>query len=107
MRRSRAGTRRGRKVTDGWYLDPFRHHHDRYFTDGRPTDLVRDGEHESIDPPPELLLSSPLVPVPVHSRTLGPRDLRRADDNEAQPAFDPRAASDRATSAMVRYGAAR
>ena len=94
-------------MTDGWYLDPFRHHRERYFTDGRPTDLVREGEHEGFDPPPELLLSSPLVPVRVRNRALGPRDLRRADDNEAQAAFDPRTASDRATSAMIRYGAGR
>ena len=107
MRRNAGRGWWARKPSDGWYLDPFRHHHDRYFTDGRPTDLVRDGQRESFDPPPELLLSSPLVPVPVSHRARSPRDLRRADDNEAQAAFDPRAASDRATSAMVRFGAAR
>jgi hypothetical protein len=94
-------------LSDGWFLDPFRRHHDRYFANGSPTDLVRDGLHESFDPPPELLLSAPLVPVPLAGPSGGPRDLRRADASEAVAAFDPRTAADRATSAMVRFGAAR
>ena len=108
MRRSR-GRRRGkqRQLPEGWFLDPFCRHHDRYFAGGKPTGLVRDGEDESFDPPPELLLSAPLVPVPLIGPSGSPHDLKRADDAEAQPAFDPRAASDRATRAMVRFGAAR
>jgi len=36
----------------GWYQDPFRRHEARYFSAGRPTRLVRDGNVESYDDPP-------------------------------------------------------
>jgi hypothetical protein len=36
----------------GWSGDPFRLHEIRYFSDGRPTNLVRDGDRESYDEPP-------------------------------------------------------
>ncbi|HEX6525556.1 MAG TPA: hypothetical protein VF070_36930 [Streptosporangiaceae bacterium] len=36
----------------GWYEDPFRLHEARYFSTGRPTKLVRDGDVESYDEPP-------------------------------------------------------
>lgn len=36
----------------GWYEDPFRLHDARYFSAGRPTRLVRDGNVESYDEPP-------------------------------------------------------
>jgi hypothetical protein len=36
----------------GWFLDPFGAHEARYFSDGSPTRLVRDGETESYDEPP-------------------------------------------------------
>jgi hypothetical protein len=36
----------------GWYEDPFRLHQARYFSGGRPTKLVRDGNVESYDEPP-------------------------------------------------------
>jgi hypothetical protein len=36
----------------GWYDDPFRLHEARYFSAGRPTKLVRDGDTESYDEPP-------------------------------------------------------
>ncbi len=36
----------------GWYADPFRVHDARYFSAGRPTKLVRDGDVESYDEPP-------------------------------------------------------
>lgn len=37
----------------GWYEDPFRLHEARYFSAGRPTRLVRDGDAESYDQPPD------------------------------------------------------
>lgn len=37
---------------DGWYQDPFRLHEARYFSAGRPTRLVRDGDVQSYDEPP-------------------------------------------------------
>jgi len=36
----------------GWYEDPFRLHEARYFSAGKPTKLVRDGNIESCDEPP-------------------------------------------------------
>jgi hypothetical protein len=30
----------------GWYRDPYSVHEDRYFSDGQPTKLVRDGGSE-------------------------------------------------------------
>jgi len=36
----------------GWFEDPFRLHEARYFSAGRPTKLVRDGDVESYDEPP-------------------------------------------------------
>jgi hypothetical protein len=36
----------------GWSDDPFRLHDVRYFSEGRPTNLVRDGDRESYDEPP-------------------------------------------------------
>ena len=37
----------------GWYEDPFKQHEARYFSDGHPTKLVRDGNTESYDEPPQ------------------------------------------------------
>jgi hypothetical protein len=36
----------------GWQADPFGSHEKRYFSGGRPTKLVRDGDVESYDEPP-------------------------------------------------------
>jgi len=36
----------------GWYDDPFRLHEARYFSAGKPTKLVKDGDVESYDEPP-------------------------------------------------------
>ncbi|MHA3701287.1 hypothetical protein ACXR2U_03820 [Jatrophihabitans sp. YIM 134969] len=38
---------------EGWYRDPFSTHEDRWFSAGLPTALVRDGEVEGQDAPPE------------------------------------------------------
>jgi len=68
----------------GWYHDPFRRHEDRYFSDGQPTKLVRDGEAEDYDPPPP---GRPEVELVEESR-IQPKDgddLRRADDPSAGP----------------------
>lgn len=37
---------------EGWYQDPFGLHEARYFSAGRPTGLVRDGDVQSYDEPP-------------------------------------------------------
>jgi hypothetical protein len=95
-------------AAQGWYWDPYREHEDRYFSDGQPTDLVRDGARESFDPPPDRPVPAPLVPAASdmrESRGLG--DLHRAGETEGDAFSDRRMARDRAIRAMVRYGAAR
>src|SRR5579862_2297789 len=56
---------------EGWAPDPFGAHEVRYFVDGRPTKLVRDGSVEAFDDlpprstwPPTLLASPASEPVP-------------------------------------------
>jgi len=59
----------------GWYRDPFHRHRARWFSDGRPTALVRDEGVESDDPPPSAGYSGPLQPAPeaegelIHARS--------------------------------------
>ena len=38
---------------EGWYTDPFGRHEARWMSDGSPTKLVRDGDEESYDAPPD------------------------------------------------------
>ena len=58
---------------EGWYTDPYQRHDARWFSDGTPTPLVRDGETTSSDPPP----ATPYVEVP---RLIEPPPSRAADD---------------------------
>ena len=67
---------------EGWYQDPFKLHTDRWFSDGQPTDLVRDGKVESRDAPPSATFSGPLVEA-VEVPPVDGTDLRRADEAEA------------------------
>jgi hypothetical protein len=60
----------------GWYLDPFRRHEDRWFSDGAPTALVRDDGREANDPPPEAPLPETLVRA-VHATGSFGDDLLR------------------------------
>jgi hypothetical protein len=78
-------------AVQGWYRDPYAIHEDRYFSEGSPTKLVRDGGQESYDPPPDRPRpEGELVPAESSSdsRTRG-QDLRRADEACAGPPFDP------------------
>jgi hypothetical protein len=47
----------------GWYRDPYRRHTARWFSDGTPTPLVRDGGVESRDDPPTTWFARLLEPV--------------------------------------------
>jgi hypothetical protein len=76
----------------GWYRDPYSVHEDRYFSDGQPTRLVRDGDLESYDPPPPGPLTAELVEIPETEAGDG-RDLRRADDPSAGSVSDYRGAA--------------
>jgi hypothetical protein len=69
---------------EGWYEDPYAVHEDRWYSDGTPTALVRDGDVEAQDPPPPGdPPAGPLVPSVPHGAPAGPDDLRRADEAEA------------------------
>ena len=65
-------------TAQGWYQDPFRRHEHRWFSDGRPTSLVRDGEAEADDEPPAREYEGPLVAAEAAELADG-GDLRRAD----------------------------
>ncbi|HEX9032833.1 MAG TPA: hypothetical protein VF834_13410 [Streptosporangiaceae bacterium] len=61
----------------GWYVDPYGAHEQRWFSDGAPTSLVLDGAVTSRDAPPDAPPPLPLVSVePVDSGG----DLIRADE---------------------------
>jgi len=66
---------------EGWYLDPFGAHEQRWFSAGHPSKLVRDNGVESYDPPPAGHAPRPLVPVATNERDSGDT-LWRADDAE-------------------------
>jgi len=63
---------------EGWYLDPFGIHAQRWFSDGRPTRLVCDDAVESQDDPPADEYSGALTPAPEGQSDSS--DLERADD---------------------------
>jgi curved DNA-binding protein CbpA len=55
---------RNASSAQGWYRDPYGLHEDRYFSQGRPTKLVRDGERECFDlPPDQPLPEAELIPA--------------------------------------------
>ena len=45
---------------EGWYKDPFGRHELRWFSNGTPTALVRDGDAEGHDAPPSEPVEGPL-----------------------------------------------
>ena len=64
---------------EGWYTDPYALHEARWMSQGTATALVRDGEVEGHDPPPD----GPFTATPTSLSGEGApdgRDLRRADD---------------------------
>jgi len=69
---------------EGWYTDPYRLHEARWFSDGTPTALVRDAGVTSKDPPPDTPYLVPPEPIPEKATSTA-NDLRRADDNVADP----------------------
>jgi hypothetical protein len=72
---------------EGWYRDPFSVHTDRWFSDGRPTSLVRDDGVESHDPPPSAEFPGELIEsVPAGAEPSD--DLRRADDQGERQTYN-------------------
>jgi hypothetical protein len=74
----------------GWYVDPFGLHQARWFSDGRPTCLVRDDGAESDDAPPDASFDGPLEAKPER-QTHADTDLLTADrsDPDAIPGDGP------------------
>jgi len=70
----------------GWYLDPYGIHNDRWYSCGQPTSLVRDSGIESRDAPPSWQPEEEPVPVPLAQG--GADDLKRAGEFNWQDAPD-------------------
>jgi len=72
---------------EGWYTDPFGLHEARWMSDGQATNLVRDKEVESHDPPPDEPFKQ--VPQPIEApESAGPDDLLRADSAQTGEGYD-------------------
>jgi hypothetical protein len=72
---------------EGWYTDPFGQHEARWMSDGSPTKLVRDGDEESYEDPPD---EEPTVtPTKIAERQARDgSDLLRSDDPESGSLHD-------------------
>ena len=82
---------------EGWYLDPYGLHEQRWFSAGKPSRLVRDGPVEANDPPPSRPFDGPLTPAPTDAAHASGSDLRRADEAESG---DPNDYSDAASNTI-------
>jgi hypothetical protein len=66
---------------EGWYTDPFGRHDARWMSDGTPTKLVRDGDEEAYDDPPDEEPS--VTPSRIEEiQAADGQDLLRAGDND-------------------------
>ncbi len=63
----------------GWYQDPYKRHEARWFSEGTPTELVRDGHRVAHDVPPSDPPQGPLVLWDEPTIDHDGRNLRRAD----------------------------
>lgn len=71
---------------EGWYQDPYGVHEARWFSDGTPTALVRDGRKEGRDTPPAEPATGPLVECADPSdEPTGEEAFRRAEDPRRNP----------------------
>ena len=62
---------------EGWYTDPFGRHEARWMSDGAPTKLVRDGDVEAYDDPPDEEPSvTPTMVEEEQARWVRPDPLR-------------------------------
>ncbi len=74
----------------GWYVDPYGIHDHRWFSQGTPTALVRDGRTESQDPPPDRPYEGPLVTAaPPRAPDRPAEDRQRAGDRLGAPGLSP------------------
>jgi hypothetical protein len=67
---------------EGWYTDPYGSHDARWMSAGRPTKLVRDGDVESYEDPPETEPTQVPERIEAPPGTLTPVDTLRADAAE-------------------------
>jgi hypothetical protein len=70
-------------LDEGWYIDPYGIHDARWISTGKATKLVRDGQVESYDEPPDSppIRAATRIEPPPGSVTSA--DTLRADDAEA------------------------
>lgn len=71
---------------EGWYRDPYELHEARWYSVGRPTELVLDHGQEGRDPPPQG--SPPQAPKPLPGSMNAAYD-RRAGVGEPKPVASP------------------
>jgi hypothetical protein len=57
--------------SQGWYRDPYRTHDERWFSNGQPTNLVRDHGTESYDEPPQDQVRRDWLPADPPVRPAG------------------------------------
>jgi hypothetical protein len=69
---------------EGWYTDPWGHHDARWISHGVPSKLVRDGETESYDDPPDSPPTQAWVAIERSPGSLSGADTLRADALEAE-----------------------
>ena len=85
-------------LMEGWFTDPFGRHEARWLSAGTPTRLVKDGDTEAYDDPPD----EPPTRVPERIAPAGgPDSARRADDAERTEPFDPQQATRKAWDVVV------
>ncbi len=72
---------------EGWYADPYGFHEARWISEGTPTALVRDGDVETQDPPPQTPYAGQLEEL-AETDPDDADDLMRADQADAT-SFDP------------------
>jgi len=89
---------------EGWYTDPYGRHQARWFSDGKPTKLVRDGQVEAYDELTDELPSSvPMPLVPDVALDHG-ADLKRADEVEQRASYDREGTREEAWESFPEFG---
>ena len=67
---------------EGWYTDPYGRHEARWLSDGTPTKLVRDGEVESYDKPPDEAPTQKAERIEPEVAATDGRDLLRVGEDQ-------------------------
>jgi hypothetical protein len=74
---------------EGWYTDPYGRHEARWLSMGTPTKLVRDGEVESYEDPPDSPPTREAIKIEAPPDSETAADTLRADggDPDAMPSI--------------------